>query len=131
MLREVGKVTSKRDTGRLGEEVALRYLSRQGYQIVERNYRCRLGEIDLVAREGKELVFIEVKTRSSTRFGLPQEAVNRDKQWRLSRLAQYYLVDRKLVGVSCRFDVVAVLLAGTKVLQVEVIKDAFPLQGGW
>jgi len=105
-------------------------LRRRGYRILERNFRCRLGEIDLVAREKGELVFIEVKTRTSTHFGLPQEAVNWHKQRRLSRLAQFYLASRGLTEMNCRFDVVAVLLTDGGKPQVEIIKDAFPLLGG-
>lgn len=120
----------RKEIGQLGEEMALRYLRRQGYRILERNFRCRLGEIDLIAREKEELVFIEVKTRTSTRFGLPQEAVNWEKQRRLSRLAQFYLVSRGLAGINCRFDVVAILLTNGGKPRIEIIKDAFPLQGG-
>ncbi|HHW92182.1 MAG TPA: YraN family protein [Firmicutes bacterium] len=120
----------RKEIGQLGEEMALRYLRRQGYRILERNFRCRLGEIDLIAREKEELVFIEVKTRTSTRFGLPQEAVNWEKQRRLSRLAQFYLVSRGLAGINCRFDVVAILLTDGGKPRIEIIKDAFPLQGG-
>lgn len=121
---------TNRERGLQGEKLAGSYLRKQGYRILEQNYRCRFGEIDLIAWDGNTMVFIEVKTRTTTDYGLPQEAVNREKQRRLSRLATYYLMSHNLTEVDCRFDVVAIILSenGNK---VEVIKDAFPLQGGW
>jgi putative endonuclease len=95
-----------------GEDLAAAALQRQGYKILERNFVTPLGEIDLVARQGKVLVVVEVKTRKSTRFGSPQEAVSVTKQGRLRRLADYYLKAKRLTGSPVRFDVVAVTLAG-------------------
>ena len=103
-------MADKQKIGRLGEELAFRKLRQEGYHILERNFCCPLGEIDLIAREGGDLVFIEVKTRSSKRFGLPQEAVDWRKQRRLYRLAEYYMISKNLTATSCRFDVAAVLL---------------------
>ncbi|HKM40245.1 MAG TPA: YraN family protein, partial [bacterium] len=77
--------------GKQGEEFAQRYLARLGYRIIERNFSCPIGEIDLIAQDGNTLVFIEVKTRSSLRFGLPEEAVTRTKQQKLRNVASYYL----------------------------------------
>ncbi|MDP1761358.1 MAG: YraN family protein, partial [Deltaproteobacteria bacterium] len=90
----------------------------------ERNYVTPLGEIDLIARQGKVLVVVEVKTRRGSSFGAPQEAVTPTKQGRLRRLADYYLKQKGLTGTPVRFDVVAVTLAGDEP-QVEIIPNAF------
>jgi putative transposase len=114
----------RRQLGDHGEDLAAAALKQQGYKILERNYVTPLGEIDLVARQGKTVVVVEVKTRKSTRFGSPQEAVSATKQGRLRRLADYYLKAKRLTGSPVRFDVVAVTLAGDEP-QVEIIPNAF------
>ena len=115
---------ARRQLGDQGEDLAAAALKQQGYKILERNYVTPLGEIDLIARQGKTVVVVEVKTRKSTRFGSPQEAVSVTKQQRLRRLAAYYLKDKRLAGMPVRFDVVAVTLADN-VPQVEIIPNAF------
>ncbi len=114
----------RRQLGDHGEDLAAAALKQQGYQILERNYMTPLGEIDLIARQGKVLVVVEVKTRKSTRFGSPQEGVSITKQGRLRRLADYYLKAKRLTETPVRFDVVAVTLAGDEP-QVEIISNAF------
>jgi putative transposase len=114
----------RRQLGDHGEDLAAAALKQQGYKILERNYVTPLGEIDLVAWQGKVLVVVEVKTRKSTRFGSPQEAVSATKQGRLRRLADYYLKAKRLTGSPVRFDVVAVTMT-ENVPQVEIIQDAF------
>ncbi|MGB8990458.1 MAG: YraN family protein [Desulfobaccales bacterium] len=114
----------RRQLGDHGEDLAAAALKQQGYKILERNYVTPLGEIDLIARQGKTLVIVEVKTRKSLTFGSPQEAVSFAKQQRLRRLADYYLKDKRLVGKSVRFDVVAVTMTGDDP-QVEIITGAF------
>jgi putative transposase len=114
----------RRQLGDHGEDLAAAALRQQGYKILERNYVTPLGEIDLIARQGKVLVVVEVKTRKSTRFGSPQEGVSVAKQGRLRRLAEYYLKAKRLTGSPVRFDVVAVTLSGDEPL-VEIIQDAF------
>ena len=100
---------NRRAVGSRFEEMAADYLEAQGLAILTRNYRCRLGEIDLVAREGETLVFIEVKYRRGNACGAPEEAVHTAKQQRIRRVAQWYLMDQQLpVETCCRFDVVAV-----------------------
>jgi putative endonuclease len=96
--------------GRLGETLAFEYLVRQRYVIVERNYRKQCGEVDIIARDGETLVFVEVKTRQSTAFGTPFEAVDARKQRQLSRIAQEYIQSRRLGEAPARFDVIAVRL---------------------
>ena len=101
---------TRRTTGIKGEEEAARFLTRSGYAILDRNVRTRAGEIDLVAKEGKTLVFVEVKTRRDLLEGEPpQAAVHTRKQNRLGKLAHGYLKLKRLRQVSCRFDVVSVI----------------------
>ena len=97
--------------GRFGEDLAATYLRDAGLTIVERNWRCSDGELDIVARDGEVLIFVEVKTRSSTAFGDPAEAVNPVKALRLRKLALRWLADHRDVPYwsQLRFDVVAVL----------------------
>jgi len=116
----------KKEIGRKGEELALRFLKKRGYQIIERNYVCKMGEMDIIARDRDILVFVEVKTRTSTTFGPPQLAVNPKKQSQMSKVALYFLKEKKLEDVKARFDVVAILL-GQKGAEIELIQDAFSL----
>ena len=95
--------------GRRGEEIALEYLHRKGYRIEERGYRLFRGEIDIIARDGDTLVFVEVKARATTEFGLPEEAVTPAKQAQIRKIARGFLVERKLGEPDCRFDVLAIL----------------------
>ena len=100
-------------------------MKKQGYRIIERNYQARIGEIDIVAREGESIVFIEVKTRRSTDFGLPEEALSNDKRRRLTKLALGYLAYHKIKNKNCRFDVVSILMDEDRVKDVRLIKNAF------
>jgi putative endonuclease len=95
--------------GRRGEDLALRWLVQHGAREVDRNWRCRDGELDLVVRDGDELVFVEVKTRTSTAFGHPAEAVTARKVARLRRLAAAWLAAHEVRADRVRIDVVAVL----------------------
>jgi putative endonuclease len=114
----------RRQLGDSGEDMAAAALKRQGYKILERNYRSPLGEIDLIAKHKGVLVFIEVKTRKSERFGSPAEAVHPAKQAKLRRLADYYLKQQRLGDVAVRFDVVGILL-GQDGPRLEIIENAF------
>ena len=117
--------TTRRQLGDAGEDLAASALKRQGYKILERNYLTPLGEIDLIARQGKVLVIIEVKTRRGERFGAPQEAVSAAKQNRLRRLADYYLKQKRLgADVLVRFDVVGITV-NDQGPQIEIIQNAF------
>ena len=98
----------KRATGRAGERIAARYLEELGYRIVETNYRCALGEIDIIAEAAGELVFVEVRSRRSGRAGLPEESIGSRKGDRLRRLAEAYLQAHPDRPYRCRLDVVAV-----------------------
>jgi len=101
---------TRRTTGIKGEEEAARFLTRSGYAILDRNVRTRAGEIDLVAREGKTLVFVEVKTRRDLEGDPPQAAVHTRKQNRLAKLAYGYLKQKRIRQTPCRFDVVSVII---------------------
>ena len=106
--------------GAHGERLAARWYERHGYEVVARNWRCKDGELDLVVRSGATLVFAEVKTRSSDRFGIPAEAVTPAKQARIRRLAGRFCADTRTRAPRLRFDVVSVLRG-----QVDVIENAF------
>lgn len=108
---------NKRDSGATGESVACEALMRAGLTILARNYRRSTGEIDIIAREGRTLAFVEVKKRSSLRFGRPAEAVNRAKQLHILRTAMLYLAEHGLDDVPVRFDVVEVLPNGVRHLR--------------
>ena len=110
-------------TGQTGEDLAVRYLENLGYTIVERNYRKRIGEIDIIARDGEYLVFIEVKTRSNRRFGSPFDAVDFRKQQQISRVALAFMTQHRCGEVPVRFDVIGVHLEESP--RVELIKNAF------
>jgi len=111
--------------GRKGEEVAVDFLKKQGYRIIKRNYRCRAGEIDIVVEEDSSLVFVEVKSRRSTHFGLPEEAVSYEKRRHLTRVALGYLTHHRIKETKCRFDVVSVLMNDHGVKEIRLIKNAF------
>ena len=115
--------------GEAGEALAARLLRRQGYRILETNYRTPLGEIDLIARERDTIVFVEVKARRSPHFGHPKTAVTALKQRKLSMVALHYLKTTGQSGVKARFDVVAIS-GGTERPEVEVVRNAFELAYG-
>ena len=107
--------------GRSGEDEAAAWYTARGYEVLARNWRCRAGELDLIVARGRLVVFCEVKSRSSARFGTPAEAVTRDKQMRVRRLAARWLADAARARPrAIRFDV-ACVLDGT----VEVLEGAF------
>jgi putative endonuclease len=120
-------MTSSRKLGRDGEAVAVTYLKRKGYRILEENYNCQIGEIDIVAVDKKTLCFVEVKTRSSGNYGRPEVAVHEKKQKRLSRVALWFLKEKRLEGVRARFDVVAITRWGD-CNKVHHLKNAFELK---
>jgi putative endonuclease len=111
--------------GERGEMAGWKYLLDQGYKILEKNFRCPLGEIDVIAEKDKRILFVEIKTRSDSRFGTPQEAVTAAKQARLVRLAEWYLQDRKKQNASVSFEVLAVSWDGARSPAFQLIRDAF------
>lgn len=115
--------------GAFGENLACDYLAKSGYRVLERNFSCKAGEIDIIAAQADTIVFLEVKTRSSDRYGLPAEAVSTAKQGRIVRTALYYLQSRKLFDYMCRFDVIEILTDEENKHQINLIKDAFQYSG--
>lgn len=111
---------NKRKLGAQKECLAAEYLRSQGMQILEQNFRCRIGEIDVVARDGDTLVFAEVKYRKNDHYGSPLEAVNFHKQNTIRKVAEYYLMCNPMVRMTVRFDVIGIL--GDK---IEHIRNAF------
>ncbi|HZK18771.1 MAG TPA: YraN family protein [Clostridia bacterium] len=112
--------------GRLGEEKAEKYLIKNGWEIIERNYRTRYGEVDIIAREDDEIVFVEVRARSSGSFGTPEESITFKKQLKIKNMAKYYLSVNNLNRIGCRFDVVAIIFDGSgKLLRFNHIRGAF------
>ena len=110
--------------GRQGEELAVNHLKRLGYRIICRNYRCSLGEIDIITRHRGVLVFVEVKSRRSEAFGSPKQAITPAKRHKLSQVAWHYLQEHDLTETSARFDVVTVSdIKGSP--HFEVIENAF------
>jgi putative endonuclease len=113
-------------TGEKGEELAAVHLAESGYRIIERNYRCIFGEVDIVATDGETLVFVEVKSRRTAAYGDPQLAVGRTKQKKICLIALHYLSEKKLRHRPARFDVVAVKMLPTG-HKIEIIRNAFEL----
>jgi putative endonuclease len=116
--------TNNQRLGKYGEDSAAQFLANRGYQIIERNYRCPLGEIDIIARDGKWLVFVEVKTRSGGGYGHPFESITKEKLGRMRRLAAHWTTQNSFAGTQIRLDAVSVLLRGGRVL-IEHLKQVF------
>jgi putative endonuclease len=114
-----------RKLGRSGEEAAVAYLKKKKFKVVCQRFRFHKGEIDIIARDGDTLVFIEVKTRRSRAFGPPEEAVTSVKQDQIRRLAEAYLAVNSLADVPCRFDVLSLVRDEEEGFRVRHIKNAF------
>ena len=115
---------NRADLGHMGEAVAAKYYIRQGYLLLNHNYRTRMGELDLILYKADTIVFAEVKTRTSAQRAAPAEAVDYYKQQKIIKTAQSYLLEHRLDG-EIAFDVIEVLLSGGKVLSVNHIENAF------
>lgn len=117
---------SRIKVGKIGEALAIEHFKARGYEIRDQNYRTRSGEIDLIVQRGKRIAFVEVKTRRSSKFGLPQAAVTPTKQKQISKIALNYLQRHNLLDVPCQFDVVAVVLSWKfKLIKLHHIENAF------
>lgn len=115
------------DLGAWGEEKAVRFLKRRGYKIIDRNFRCRFGEIDIIAEKDDYLIFVEVRLRKDTRYGAPEETVDWRKQQKLRMTADYYLMTHE-TELDVRFDVLALYAhhgENTWPLPLKHIKNAF------
>jgi putative endonuclease len=125
LLLTTGTMTQARQTlGRIGEDLACAELEKRGYAILERRYRRRGGELDIVARDGRTVVFVEVKTRDGRDFGEAAEAVTARKQRRMTRVALDYLTRHHLTECACRFDVVSIHVEN-ELPVVELFRNAF------
>lgn len=114
------------ELGKEGEEIAFKKVKKLGYKCLERNYRCPLGEIDMIARHKDCLVFIEIKTRKGRDIGYAKEAVDLRKKRQISKAALYYMKENNCPDIRSRFDVVAVCI-NNDVPEIEVIQDAFEI----
>ena len=111
--------------GKRGEAVAANYLLKNGYKILEQNYRCKIGEIDVVAEKAGRILFVEVKTRSSEQYGLPQEAVHETKQQKILRAAEWYLKEHRWEEKPVGFEVIAVQWREGHDPEISCIPNAF------
>jgi len=112
-------------TGAIGEKQAKDSLKKKGYKILETNYRCKLGEIDIVARDKDTIVFVEVRTKRTLEFGTPEESVTHAKQAKLIKLGKYYMQQKKMQDKFWRIDVVAVEIDGRdKITRLDIIQNA-------
>jgi len=115
---------NKADLGTYGQKLAERYLCANGFQIIESNFRCQSGEIDIIAKDGGYISFIEVKYRRSLAHGYPREAVGYYKQRHIRRAAQYYIMKKQLINQDFRFDVLEIVdIAGNP--EITLIENAF------
>lgn len=117
---------NKQDKGKKGESLAIDFLKNRGYKIVSNNFSCKWGEIDIVAKDGKTLCFVEVKFRKTQEFGSPLEAVDQRKMSKLIQTAKYYCLVNNIKDVPMRFDVVGILLKDNEP-QITLIKNAFTI----
>ena len=117
--------TRNKELGRYGEECATHYLEKLGYDVIERNWTCPAGEVDIIARQGDAIVFVEVKTRSSLSRGFPEEAVTPEKRSRYERIAAYYLKEYDETELAVRFDVIGVLVLGPAKAMIKHHVSAF------
>lgn len=113
----------KHETGKIGEDIATRYLEQIGYEIIQRNFECKQGEIDIIAKDKDEIVFVEVKTRASCMYGQPKDAVDRTKKKHIYRSAEFYIYIRHLENYPVRIDVIEVYKKQGK-FKVNHIKNA-------
>lgn len=117
---------NNKELGNLGEDIAYKHLKGNGYTILQRNFRSKLGEIDIVAKDGRYVAFVEVKTRKVIHFGYPREAVDYNKQNRIKNIAMLFLSKNKIRDTSIRFDVVEIILdSKNNIKSLSLIKNAF------
>ncbi len=115
---------NRRKQGEVGEDLAVDYLKKAGFKILERNYRYERNEIDIIAEDGEDLVFVEVKARHSAKFGEPEDAITEEKQMRIQKAADGYFYEREIDNHACRFDVIAIEYCNDKP-EIRHIRDAF------
>ncbi|MFC1666609.1 YraN family protein [Candidatus Omnitrophota bacterium] len=115
------------DTGKRGEDLAVSYLKKQGYKIIEKNYKTKQGEIDIIGRHRGCVCFVEVRARNTRRFGLPEDSINRKKQTQIAKVALSYIKRFGLEEENCRFDVVSVENVNSISPKLKLLRNAFEL----
>ncbi len=123
------KDLSRIRTGKRGEDLAVEHLQTLGYRLLERNYRCPLGEIDIVAMDKDDVVFVEVKSRKTEAYGDPELAVGKAKQKKIALIAMYYLANKGHSSLNARFDVMAVKILPDR-RELKLIRDSFEFNPG-
>lgn len=108
---------SKKQLGDIGEDISEIFLIKKGYSILKRNYRCRIGEIDLIAKDKNKIIFFEVKTRTNLNFGYPEESINNQKVLKLKKLAIFFTVSENIQNPDIQFDVISINLWKTNFLE--------------
>jgi putative endonuclease len=116
---------NKRDIGKEGENIAAKYLTEKGFEIIARNYHYSHGEIDIIANDKQQLVFVEVKTRLNLEYGEPEYAINLKKIKQIKKMAELYLFDKEIDEADCRFDVVAIVLGDSSNPAITHYENAF------
>jgi putative endonuclease len=116
---------STKELGVRGEDFAVKYLEREGYEVIERNWRCKPREADIIANDGCTLVFCEVKTRRSLEKGFPEESVTKAKRRRYETIAAYYLSEHDLPSMRVRFDVISIIVTGERQAFLKHHRDFF------
>lgn len=117
-----------KDIGSFGEDIAANYLKNLGYTIFERNFKCKIGEIDMIGKDNNYIAFIEVKTRYGNNYGTPGESVTYSKQLKIYKTAQFYILKNKIHKLNFRFDVVEVIIDSKKnTPSIRLIKNAFQI----
>jgi putative endonuclease len=116
---------TKNRPGQRGEDLACDFLVKKGYQLIERNYTYGKGELDIIAKDGEILVFVEVKSRFNLEYGPPELGITKKKQSQVRRVAEAYLHEKDIVDTDCRIDVVAILFRGKEPPRINHILNAF------
>ncbi len=119
------KKNSTRQKGKMGEDIACRYLEEKGFTILDRNYKFEHAELDIVAYQGRFIIFVEVKTRSSKSFGEPEESIDEKKKEKLLHVAEAWMYERRMTGAPARFDVISIVYPATSKEEIRHYEEAF------
>lgn len=117
--------SSIKQVGDRGEDIAVDFLINKKFEVIERNFRYGHGEIDIIAKDGECLVFLEVKTRKNLEFGAPEFAITKNKQRQIKKIAEAYLYEKRIIDIDCRIDVIAIMLKKNLPPEINHIKNAF------
>lgn len=125
MSRKIVYMSENKTLGAVGEKSAADFLLKNNYKIIEKNYKAKFGEIDIIAKDKEYIVFVEVKTRNNVKYGRPCESVTKRKQNVIGKVASLYLAIKKLQNQNCRFDIIEVLVDENNKMNITHIIDAF------